>query len=112
MSGPAQALDSARDVALPARWPDGASRSYRIGPVLVDPPVAMAPMADITDVLFHEVLRDVGGPGLYTAEMVSSTALARGSAASKVMLRRPRGCPSFAVQVFGAVPDDINISIM
>ena len=87
--------------------PASASRGYRLGAVVVDPPVAMAPMADVTDVHFHEVLRDVGGPGIYTAEMVSSTALARGNEKSRRMLVRPRGCPSFAVQVFGNVPDDM-----
>ena len=92
--------------ATPA-WPEAASRGYRVGHVVVDPPIAMAPMADITDVLFHEVLRDIGGPGLYTAEMVSSTALARGSEKTRLMLRRPAGCVNFAVQIFGAVPEDL-----
>jgi tRNA-dihydrouridine synthase B len=108
---PLQALeDGAPAHASFDGWPAAASRSYRIGPVVVDPPVAMAPMADITDVLFHEVLRDVGGPGLYTAEMVSSTALARGSRKTLTMLRRPAGCPSFAVQIFGAVPEDMALA--
>lgn len=83
------------------------SRAYRVGPHVVEPAVAMAPMADVTDVHFHEVLRDIGGPGLYTAEMVSSTALVRQAPAARVMLRRPRGCPLFAIQVFGAVPEDM-----
>ena len=99
------------DATNSAAWPVGASRGYvlgsGVGSVRVDPPVAMAPMADITDVLFHEVLLDVGGPGLYTAEMVSSAALARGIEKTRLMLRRPRGCKTFAVQVFGAVPEDM-----
>ena len=108
---PLQALSDAPSAGdHPAAWPASASRSYRIGRVVVDPPVAMAPMADITDVLFHEVLRDVGGPGLYTAEMVSSTALARGAAKTRLMLRRPAGCPNFAVQIFGAVPADMAVA--
>ena len=108
---PLQALaDGAPTTPVPGGWPASASRSYRIGSVVVDPPVAMAPMADITDVLFHEVLRDVGGPGLYTAEMISSTALARGSAKTKIMLRRPTGCVNFAVQIFGAVPEDMALA--
>ena len=72
-------------VAGALAWPAEASRGYTlgsgVGSVRVDPPVAMAPMADITDVLFHEVLLDVGGPGLYTAEMVSSNVV-QGSASS------------------------------
>ncbi len=109
-ASPLQALaDGARAVA-PATWPAGASRSYRVGAMVVDPPVAMAPMADITDVLFHEILRDVGGPGLYTAEMVSSTALVRGSAKTRGMLRRPRACPAFSIQIFGSVPEDMAVA--
>ena len=74
-------MSSSAEVGADAasRWPAGAARSYRLGDVVVDPPVPMAPMADVTDVLFHEILRDVGGPGMYTAEMVSSAALARPS---------------------------------
>ena len=83
------------------------ARSLRIGRVEIDPPVAMAPMADVTDVHFHEVLRELGGPGLYTAEMVPSRALARGAERERRMLRRPRGCRAFAVQVYGADPGEL-----
>jgi len=87
-----------------AGWPAGASRAYRLGRILVDPPVAMAPMADVTDPVFHEVLREIGGPGLYTAEMVSSDALLAGSEEHLRLVRRPAGCPVFAVQVYGSEP--------
>lgn len=108
---PLQALADGRPLATaPARWPEAASRGYDIAGIRVEPPVAMAPMADITDVLFHEVLRDVGGPGLYTAEMVSSTALARGSRKTRTMLRRPSGCLLFSVQIFGNVPEDMALA--
>lgn len=85
-------------------------RGFSIGRVEVDPPLVMAPMADVTDVHFHEVLRELGGPGLYTAEMVPSKALARGGARERRMLRRPRGCPAFAVQVYGAEPADLAVA--
>ena len=55
-----------------------AAPPLRIGSLELDAPIAMAPMANVTDVHFHEVLRELGGPGLYTAEMVPSKALARG----------------------------------
>ena len=82
----------------------------RIGSVELDAPLAMAPMADVTDVHFHEVLRELGGPGLYTAEMIPSKALARGCEREKRMLTRPRGCSSFAIQIYGAVPEDLAVS--
>lgn len=80
---------------------------YRLGGVAVDPPLAMAPMADVTDVHFHEVLRELGGPGLYTAEMVRSADLVAGSARCRRLVARPGGCRSFAVQVYGADPEDL-----
>jgi nifR3 family TIM-barrel protein len=98
------------DEVIAPGWPEGISRGYTLESVVIEPPIAMAPMADITDVLFHEVLRDLGGPGLYTAEMVSSAALARGSSKTKLMLTRPRGCVNFAVQIFGAVPQDLALA--
>lgn len=92
------------------RGPAGLPRSYRVGPHEISPPVAMAPMADITDVHFHEVLAATGGPGLYTAEMVNATALVRGASKTRAMLRRPRNCPKFAVQVFGADPEHVAVA--
>ena len=107
MSATASIADEAKEFQPGHGWPAGLARSYTVGGRVIEPPIAMAPMADITDVLFHEVLRDIGGPGLYTAEMVSSAALARGNWKTKLMLARPRGCENFAVQIFGAVPEDL-----
>jgi nifR3 family TIM-barrel protein len=81
-----------------------------VGSVALDAPLVMAPMANVTDVHFHEVLRELGGPGLYTAEMVPSKALARGCKRGKRMLARPRGCEAFAIQIYGAVPEDLAAS--
>ena len=86
--------------------------SFDLGGVQVDPPLVMAPMADITDVHFHEMLRQIGGPGLYVAEMVRSKSLADGCRKHQAMLRRPADCDAFAVQVYGADPDDIATAAM
>lgn len=97
-SSPASALTHAD------AWAEGASRSMSLGAHRVTPPVLMAPMADVTDSVFHEVLRELGGPGLYTAEMVSCEALVAGQARPARLVRRPRRCPVFAVQVYGSDP--------
>ncbi|MFZ5829606.1 MAG: tRNA dihydrouridine synthase, partial [Planctomycetota bacterium] len=47
----------------------------RIGPVEVDPPVLMAPMAGFTTFAFRHVLRTLGGCGLPTTEMFSARGL-------------------------------------
>lgn len=48
-----------------------------IGPIAVEPPVVLAPMAGITNVGFRTLCRGYGG-GLYVAEMVSARALVEG----------------------------------
>ena len=45
-----------------------------IGPLRVDPPVVLAPMAGITNAAFRGLCRSYGG-GLYVSEMVSARAL-------------------------------------
>jgi tRNA-dihydrouridine synthase B len=42
----------------------------RIGPVVVDPPVLQAPMAGFTNYAYRQVVRELGGAGLQTTEMV------------------------------------------
>lgn len=44
----------------------------QIGPVLVDPPVLLAPMAGFTNCAFREIVRRCGGCGLLVTEMVSA----------------------------------------
>lgn len=48
--------------------------SLRIGPYVVDPPVALAPMAGVTNVAFRQLCREQGG-GLFVCEMITSRAL-------------------------------------
>lgn len=48
-----------------------------IGPLAVDPPVVLAPMAGITNVAFRVLCRAYGG-GLYVSEMVSARSLVEG----------------------------------
>jgi hypothetical protein len=42
----------------------------KIGPVVVDPPVLQAPMAGFTNYAYRQIVRDFGGAGLQTTEMV------------------------------------------
>ncbi len=49
-----------------------------IGPVSVDPPLVLAPMAGICDRHFRLLIRRIGGVGLVSMEFVSSEAVTRG----------------------------------
>ena len=51
--------------------------ALKIGPLAVDPPVVLAPMAGITNAAFRRLCRGYGG-GLYVSEMVSARALLDG----------------------------------
>jgi nifR3 family TIM-barrel protein len=60
-----------RDVP-PAR--PGEFAPVRIGPILADPPVVLAPMAGITNAPFRRLCRGFGA-GLYVSEMITARAL-------------------------------------
>ena len=51
-----------------------AAPALSIGPIPVDPPVVLAPMAGVTNVAFRNICRRFGG-GLYTSEMITSRAI-------------------------------------
>ncbi|HWZ85877.1 MAG TPA: tRNA dihydrouridine synthase DusB [Thermoanaerobaculia bacterium] len=52
----------------------------QFGPVRLDPPLVLAPMAGITDHVYRLMLRRIGGVGLVTMEFISSEAITRGNA--------------------------------
>ena len=48
---------------------------YRVGSILVDPPVLLAPMEDVTNLAFRVLAKRIAGPGLVFTEFVSAMAL-------------------------------------
>ena len=52
-------------------------RSLTIGPLTVDPPVVLAPMAGVTNSAFRRLCRRYGA-GLYVSEMVNARGLLEG----------------------------------
>ena len=50
-------------------------RPLRIGPIAVDPPLLLAPMAGFTDYAYRQMVRRFGGAGLLVTEMVSARAM-------------------------------------
>jgi nifR3 family TIM-barrel protein len=77
--------------------------AVKIGPIAVEPPVVLAPMAGVTNPAFRRLCRDYG-PGLYVTEMVSSRALVEGNAKTRDMMRPDPGAPVHSVQLSGVDP--------
>src|SRR5688572_18211711 len=72
----------------------------RVGPVLVDPPVLLAPMAAVTDLPFRTVAEE-HGVGLTITEFLSAHALAVGDPKTTGKLTASLDGRRFGVQIFG-----------
>jgi len=76
----------------------------KIGNVEINGPLALAPMAGVTDMAFRAVCRELGAAYTYS-EMVSAKALTFRDKKSAALLRRGEGETPFAAQIFGSEPD-------
>ncbi len=79
----------------------------RIGPLRLDPPVVLAPMAGVTTRAFRRLCRQFGPGGLYVSEMLTARALVEGNERTARMLRfdadeRPR-----SAQLYGVAPGTV-----
>ncbi len=75
------------------------------GPLRIDPPLILAPMAGVTDRQFRAILRGLGGVGLVSMEFISSEALARGSARTRSLMRFVAEERPISIQIYGASPE-------
>lgn len=81
-----------------------------IGPLTVDTPVVLAPMAGVTNAAFRRLCREHGG-GLYVAEMVTSRALVERTPESlRIIAHDPDETPR-SVQVYGVDPATIGAAV-
>jgi len=76
----------------------------RFGPVSLDPPLILAPMAGITDHVYRLMLRRIGGVGLVTMEFISSEAITRGSARQLRKLLFSEEERPLSIQIYGSDP--------
>ncbi|HEY4411060.1 MAG TPA: tRNA dihydrouridine synthase DusB [Acidimicrobiia bacterium] len=79
----------------------------RIGPLTLQPPVVLAPMAGVTTRAFRRLCREFGPGGLYVSEMLTARALVEGNDRTARMLRydadeRPR-----SAQLYGVAPGTV-----
>jgi nifR3 family TIM-barrel protein len=82
----------------------------RIGPLTIDTPVVLAPMAGVTNAAFRRLCRE-SGAGLYVAEMVTSRALVeRGEESMRIISHAPDEKPR-SVQVYGVDPATVGAAV-
>ncbi len=78
----------------------------KIGNIELAAPVALAPMAGITDLAFRLLCKKMGC-GLTVSEMISAKGLLYNNAKTKEMLRIDDRERPTAIQLFGSVPEDL-----
>jgi nifR3 family TIM-barrel protein len=84
--------------------------ALKIGPITVDPPVVLAPMAGVTNSAFRTMCRTYGA-GLYVSEMVSARALVEGSEKTRRMLVFGPDEDLHSIQLYGVDPVTIRRSV-
>ena len=82
----------------------------RIGPLTVDPPVVLAPMAGVTDAPFRGLCSRFGA-GLYVSEMITARALVERNARTLAMLRFDGSEATRSVQLYGTHPHTLGESV-
>ena len=85
-------------------------RPLKIGPLAVDPPVVLAPMAGVTNPTFRRLCR-MQGAGLYVSEMVTARALVEGNAKTMRMVMFDKDEPVRSVQLYGVDPSVMSAAV-
>ena len=76
----------------------------KIGSLTLDHPVALAPMAGMTDTAFRRLVKRMGGCGLVVTEMVSSEGLVRGIDRTLEYAEYTEEERPVSIQIFGGDP--------
>lgn len=74
----------------------------RIGSVVVDPPLFLAPMAGVTDRDFRLIVRRIGGVGLVAMEFLQSRGLVEGHRRIRRLLHYEEEERPLAIQIYGS----------
>ena len=74
----------------------------RLGPVTVDPPLFLAPMAGVTDRDFRLLVRRIGGVGLVAMEFISSKAIVPGNPKTRSLMHFVDEERPLAIQIYGS----------
>jgi nifR3 family TIM-barrel protein len=80
----------------------------RLGPLHLESNLFLSPLAGYTNLPFRLVVREIGGVGLCTTDLVNARSLIeKNPKAFKLIETRPADSP-LAVQLFGSVPEEMR----
>ncbi|MBI5161966.1 MAG: tRNA dihydrouridine synthase DusB [Micrococcales bacterium] len=82
----------------------------RIGPLALDTPVVLAPMAGITNTAFRRLCREYGA-GLYVSEMITSRALVERTPESMRLIRHHESETPRSIQLYGVDPATVGRAV-
>ena len=82
----------------------------RIGPIPVDPPVVLAPMAGITNAPFRRLCREYGA-GLYVSEMIGARGLVEGDEKTRALARFAPDETPRSIQLYGTDPGSLGEAV-
>jgi nifR3 family TIM-barrel protein len=80
--------------------------ALRIGPLELDVPVVLAPMAGITNTAFRRLCREYGA-GLYVSEMITSRALVERTPESLRLITHHESETTRSIQLYGVDPKTV-----
>ena len=84
--------------------------ALKIGPLALDPPVVLAPMAGVTNPAFRQLCREFG-PGLYVSEMITARAVIERNDKTIRMAARAAGEQVHSVQLYGVDPSVMSEAV-
>ena len=87
---------------------DFLQRSISIGGVHIPTPLALAPMAEVTDTYYRSLIKELGGVGLVVSEFISAEGLTRKNDRSHQMLAFHENERPVAIQIYGGDPERMD----
>ncbi|MGV8884926.1 MAG: tRNA dihydrouridine synthase DusB [Microbacteriaceae bacterium] len=85
-------------------------KKLSIGPIELDVPVVLAPMAGITNTAFRRLCREYGA-GLYVSEMITSRALVERTPESMRLIRHHESETTRSIQLYGVDPKTVREAV-
>jgi len=84
--------------------------TLQIGPIALDVPVVLAPMAGITNTAFRRLCREYGA-GLYVSEMITSRALVERTPESMRLIKHHESETTRSIQLYGVDPKTVSEAV-